>query len=144
MLYGYWYIIIYILTEDLYKNISDDVKIWFHTSNYDENDKEPLPIGKRRGVYGFFKYELTGNIMKEFIVLRTKTYAYLTDDDDDDDDDDDETKKIRETKKCVIKRKLMFENYKDCLSNGEVILISQKNLKVIIKQCTQKKSVKFR
>ena len=143
MLYGYWYIIIYILTEDLYKNISDDVKIWFHTSNYDENDKEPLPIGKRRGVYGFFKYELTGNIMKEFIVLRTKTYAYLTDDDDDDDDDD-ETKKIRETKKCVIKRKLMFENYKDCLSNGEVILISQKNLKVIIKQCTQKKSVKFR
>ena len=78
--------------------------------------------------------------MKEFIVLRTKTYAYLTDDDD----DDDETKKIRETKKCVIKRKLMFENYKDCLSNGEVILISQKNLKVIIKQCTQKKSVKFR
>ena len=144
MLYGYWYIIIDILTEDLYKNISDDVKIWFHTSNYDENDKEPLPIGKRRGVYGFFKYELTGNIMKEFIVLRTKTYAYLTDDDDDDDDDDDETKKIRETKKCVIKRKLMFENYKDCLSNGEVILISQKNLKVIIKQCTQKKSVKFR
>ena len=138
MLYGYWYIIIYILTEDLYKNISDDVKIWFYTSNYDENDKEPLPIGKRRGVYGFFKYELTGNIMKEFIVLRTKTYAYLTD------DDDDETKKIRETKKCVIKRKLMFENYKDCLSNGEVILISQKNLKVIIKQCTQKKSVKFR
>ena len=78
--------------------------------------------------------------MKEFIILRTKTYAYLTDDDD----DDDETKKIRETKKCVIKRKLMFENYKDCLSNGEVILISQKNLKVIIKQCTQKKSVKFR
>ena len=140
MLYGYWYIIIYILTEDLYKNISDDVKIWFYTSNYDENDKEPLPIGKRRGVYGFFKYELTGNIMKEFIVLRTKTYAYLTDDDD----DDEETKKIRETKKCVIKRKLMFENYKDCLSNGEVILISQKNLKVIIKQCTQKKSVKFR
>ena len=140
MLYGYWYIIIYILTEDLYKNISDDVKIWFHTSNYDENDKEPLPIGKRRGLYGFFKYELTGNIMKEFIVLRTKTYAYLTDDDD----DDDETKKIRETKKCVIKRKLMFENYKDCLSNSEVILISQKNLKVIIKQCTQKKSVKFR
>ena len=107
MLYGYWYIIIYILTEDLYKNISDDVKIWFHTSNYDENDKEPLPIGKRRGVYGFFKYELTGNIMKEFIVLRTKTYAYLTDDDDDDDDDDDETKKRRETKKWVIKSKLM-------------------------------------
>ena len=32
-------IIIYIITEDLYKDISDDVKIWFHTSNYDENDK---------------------------------------------------------------------------------------------------------
>ena len=115
-------IIIYIITEDLYKDISDDVKIWFHTSNYDENDKRPLPIGKRRGVYGFSKDELTGNIMKEFIALRAKTYAYLT-------DDNDEKKKVRETKKCVIKRKLMFANYKGCLFNGEVMLISQQKFK---------------
>ena len=32
-------------------------------------------------VYGFFKDELGGKIMKEFVALRAKTYAYLTDDD---------------------------------------------------------------
>ena len=60
--------------------------------------------------------------MKEFVALRAKTYAYLT-------DDDDEEKKAKGTKKCVIKRELMFENYKDCLFNGEVILKSQQRFK---------------
>ena len=31
--------------------------------------------------------------------------------------DDSEVKKAKETKKIVIKRELMFENYKDCLYN---------------------------
>ena len=39
--------------------------------------------------------------------------------------EDSEVKKAKETKKCVIKRELIFENYKDCLFNGEVILKSQ-------------------
>ena len=30
---------------------------------------------------------------------------------------------------CVIKRELMFKNYKDCLFNGEVILKSQQRFK---------------
>ena len=43
--------------------------------------------------------------------------------------DDSEVKKAKGTKKCVIKRELMFENYKDCLFNGEVILKSQQRFK---------------
>ena len=35
-------------------------------------------------------------------------------------------KKAEVTKKRVIKRRLMFENYKDCLFNDEVILKSFK------------------
>ena len=42
---------------------------------------------------------------------------------------DSEVKKAKGTKKCVIKRELMFENYKDCLFNGEVILKSQQRFK---------------
>ena len=58
--------------------------------------------------------------------------------------DDSEVKKAKETKKCVKKRKLMFENYKDCLFNGEVILNSQqKDLKAIIIKCTQKKLIRL-
>ena len=74
--------IIHIITEDFFVDISDDVERWFDTSNYDENDKRPLPIGMNKRVYGFFKDELGGKIMKEFVALRVKTYAYRTDDDD--------------------------------------------------------------
>ena len=35
--------------------------------------------------------------------------------------DDSEHKKVKGTKKCVIKRKLMFKIYKDCQSNDEII-----------------------
>ena len=40
-------------------------------------------------------------------------------------DDNSEVKKSKETQKCVIKRQLMFENYKDCLFNDNIILKSQ-------------------
>ena len=53
--------------------------------------------------------------MKEFCALRAKTYSYLM-------DNNNEVKKSKGTKKCVIKREIMFENYKDCLLNDKVIL----------------------
>ena len=45
------------------------------------------------------KDELGGQITKEFVGLRAKTYSYLK-------DNDDEEEKANGTKKCVIKRKL--------------------------------------
>ena len=59
--------------------------------------------------------------MKEFVGLEQK-HVYLM-------DDDSEKKKAKGTKKCVIKRKIMFKNYKNCLFNGEVILKSQPRFK---------------
>ena len=73
--------IINITTEDFFVDISDDVERWLDPSNYDKNDKRPLPIGKNKKVIGLFKDELGGKIMKEFCALRTKTYSYLMDDD---------------------------------------------------------------
>ena len=69
-----------------------------------------------------FKDELGGKIIKEFCALRAKTYAYLM-------DDDSEKKKAKGTKKCIIKRKIMFENYKDSLFNNSTILRSQLRFK---------------
>ena len=71
--------IIHIKTKDFYNDITNDVEKQFDTSNYDKNDKRPLPIGKKK-VIGMFKDELGGKIMTEFIVLRVKVYAYLKDD----------------------------------------------------------------
>ena len=46
--------------------------------------------------------------MTKFVGLRATTYSYLVDDRSKD-------KKGKGTKKCVIKRKLKFENYKNYL-----------------------------
>ena len=46
--------------------------------------------------------------MTKFVGLRAKTYSYLN-------NDDSEDKKEKGRKKCVIKRNLKFENYKNCL-----------------------------
>ena len=73
--------VIHIETEDFYEDIANDVERWLDTSNYDENDKRPLPIGKNKNVIGLFKDELGAKIIKEFCVLRAKTYAYLMDND---------------------------------------------------------------
>ena len=43
--------------------------------------------------------------------------------------DDSEHKKFKGTKKCVIKRRLMFKNYKDCLFNNKIVLKSQQRFK---------------
>ena len=68
--------IIRIITEDVCKDIANDVEKWFDTSNYDENDERLFPIGKNKKVLGIFKDELGGKVVKEFCALRAKTYAY--------------------------------------------------------------------
>ena len=55
-----------------------------------------------------------------------------------------EHKKPKGTKKCVIKRELMFENYKDSLFNDKMILNHNKDLKVIIIRFIQKKLIRLR
>ena len=54
--------IAFIITEDFFEDIADDVTKWFDKSNYDENDKSS------------FKDELGGKIMKESVALQAKTY----------------------------------------------------------------------
>ena len=81
--------------------------IWLDlTSNY-ELDR-PLPKGKNKKLVGLMKDELGGKIMTQFVGLRAKTYSFFI-------DDGSEDKMQKAQKKCVIKRKLKFENFKNCL-----------------------------
>ena len=107
-----------IKTKDFYKDIASDVKKWFDTSNYDKNDKTPLPTGINKKVIGKCKHELGGKIMTEFCALKSKAYAYKL-------DDDTEYKKAKGTKNCIIKRELIFDNYKESLFDYKIILKSQ-------------------
>ena len=47
--------IIHIITEDFFEHISNNVESWYDTSNYDENNKRPFPIGKNKKVIGLYK-----------------------------------------------------------------------------------------
>ena len=60
--------------------------------------------------------------MSEFLALRAKAYAYLK-------EDGSEHKKAKGMKKCIVKRELMFENYRDSLFNNKTLLKSQKMFK---------------
>ena len=60
--------------------------------------------------------------MTEFAALRPKTYSYLMDDGNND-------KKAKGTKKCVIKRILKSNDYKNCLLDNEIILKLQQRFK---------------
>ena len=44
-------------------------------------------------------------------------------------DDDNENKKAKGTKKCIIKRKIMFENYNNCLFNEKATFKKQQRFK---------------
>ena len=110
----YWYrhcFIVHVKTDDIYKDIAEDVETKFHTSNF-EMDRW-LPKGKNERVIGIMKDELSGQIMKEFFGLRAKTYSYLK-------DNNDEDKKSKGTKNCVIKIKLEFEDYKSCFEAAQI------------------------
>ena len=59
--------IVYIKTDDIYKDIAEDVETIFDTLNY-ELDR-PLPKGKNKKVIGLIKDKLGGKIMTKFVGL---------------------------------------------------------------------------
>ena len=59
------------------------------------------------------KDELRRQIIKEFVRLIAKTYSHLK-------DNNDEDKKTKGTKKCFIKRKLKFQDYKNYLEAAQI------------------------
>ena len=110
--------VVNIKTKDFYKDIAENVKERFDTSNYIYD--RPLPTGVNKKVIGLMKDELCGDIITEFVALRPKAYSYIK-------NDFIEMKKAKGTKKCVVKKMLRFEDYKKCLfSNGKVLKLQQR------------------
>ena len=81
-----------------------------------------------------FKDEIAGKVITEFITLRAKAYAYLK-------KDGSENKRAKGTKKCIIKREIMFENYREPLKIKSY-QNRKKDLEVIIIMRIQKKLIK--
>ena len=65
--------------------------------------------------------------MTKFCALRAKTYSFLIDEHTDEDYEKNRivNKKGKGTKKCVVKRELLFNNYLDSLFKNKVLCRSQ-------------------
>ena len=67
--------IVNIKTDNVYKDIANDVEKRFDTSNYEI--ARPIPKGKIKKVFGLMKDELDVKIMTEFVGPILKTFYYL-------------------------------------------------------------------
>ena len=112
--------VIYIKTEDFYEDIAENVEKWFDTSNYSKDDNRPPPIDKHQKKHWFFQRLIWRKDYER--ICWTKPYTYLM-------VDDSEHEKAKGRKKCVIKRRLMFKIYKDCLFNDKITLKLQQRFK---------------
>ena len=98
-------------TDSTYKDIAENVETRFDTSNYEF--ERPLPKIKNKNVIWLMKDELDIKLMRKFDWLWPKSYSCLI-------DDLNEDKKGKGAKKCVIKRKVKFENHKNYLEATEL------------------------
>ena len=74
--------IVHVKTDDIYKDIAEDVQIRFETSNFEL--ERPLLKRKNKEVTGLMKDKLNEQIMKEFVGLRVKTCSHLKDNNEED------------------------------------------------------------
>ena len=98
--------------EDFYKDISEDVKHRFDTSDYPPNHPLSIPSGVNKKVLGMFKDEAGGKVIDEFVGFRAKSYSYKM-------SEGEESKKCKGVKKSVVKKSILHEDYKKCLFTGK-------------------------
>ena len=67
-----WKSILYIETDEIYKDIAEDFETIFDTPNYEWD--RPLPKGKNKKSTTLMKDELGGKIMIKFVRLGANTY----------------------------------------------------------------------
>ena len=141
-------------TDDFYKDISDDIKTKFDTSDYPPNHESGILTGVNKKVIGMFKDEVAGRQITHFVGLRPKLYSFKV---------EDPvtggvggiTKKCKGVKKNVVKKGISFEDYVQCLFSGEKQMRTMKIIrsenhdiyskevnKIALSNCDDKRRVK--
>lgn len=96
-----------IQTHNFFNDLRYDLLPFFDTSNYPKNHYCFSEINKNQP--GYFKDEMEGVILKEFVSLRPKLYAYKT-------VNEDEVKKAKGVKKYIIDKHMHFKDYMKILN----------------------------
>ena len=95
-------------TEDIYEDMKG-MKQYFDFSEYPKSHQ--LYSTENQAVPGKFKDETSSKIITEFVGLRSKLYSLIIE------GEKKEKKVAKGVKKCVINKKLCFNDYKDVLNN---------------------------
>jgi hypothetical protein len=95
-------------TKDLIKDL-DNLKEQFDFNNYKKD--HPLYDISKKKIPGYFKDELAGKEMIEFLALRSKAHSYKT--------KESEAKRIKGISRNVVKKHIKFDDYKDTLFNNK-------------------------
>ena len=101
-----------IYTDDFYKDIKHDILTKFDTSDYPPDHPSGIQTGVNKKVIGMFKDEVAGKQITCFVGLRPKLYSFRI-------EKDKEVRKCKGIKKNIIKNKLDFDDYVQCLFSGE-------------------------
>lgn len=94
----------FIKTEDVFDDIKRNIQ-YFDTSNFEPNNVYNMPRLNKQ-IPGYFKDEMSGDIISEFVGLRAKLYCI--------DSRNTLIKKAKGVKKCIVK-KLDIKKYKNAL-----------------------------
>ena len=98
-------------SEDFYKDISYDIEAKFDTSDYPPGHPSGILTGVNKKVIGMFKDEVAGKQITRFVGLRPKLYTFEI-------EEDKEVRKCKGIKKNVVKKRLNFDDYLQCLFTG--------------------------
>lgn len=120
-------------TEDFYVDMRNNISM-FDTSDYPWPNQFNIER-KNKKVPGLFKDELNGKVMTEFVGLRAKCYAIRSFDKKKEEEEEEEIvdkmKKSKGVKKNVLKRKITFDDYLDCIERSCEIKRKQNTIRSI-------------
>lgn len=114
-------------TGDFYEDVRNNIAM-FDTSDYPWPNEYNIER-KNKKIPGLFKDELNGKIITEFVGLRAKCYAVRSLDDK---SHNEKMKKAKGVKKCVLQRKIKFDDYINCIENQCEVREKQNTIRSIL------------
>lgn len=109
-----------IKTDSFYDDMKRNLHL-FDTSDYPETNIFNMPrVNKKQP--GLFKDELNGEIISEFVGLRSKMYCVKS-------LGVEKKKKAKGVKKYVLKKDITFDDYVNCIKNSCVIVKNQNSFR---------------
>jgi hypothetical protein len=108
-----------ILCDDIYQVIKEDIHR-FDTSEYELDNIYNIPLVNKK-IVGLMKDECNGQIITEFVGLRSKMYSIRV-------RGKDFVKKVKGVKSNVVKNTITFEHFRNCLLNNTQEIREQRKI----------------